>query len=279
MKTTYRTTWLLWLLALIPFSTSAKDEPESGYRKEESKVLVIAPDTAKDKRQLRTDFLTAYKQADKPKFLVLWQRTLSDQMSAVHERSITTQSTGASNEDNYQRQTRIEWKENLKGEVSLLPPAQAAGFEAGFISTLRSAGAKVVDRNTAIRLQALKQVAKGTAAKNLDAQLVEMEALSEFADYFISINFIDGLATDEAASPHIVIINSKTGEVIVDVIADEPSQPENTAPLGGTTRKWKVGKSGFVVDEQKPSLSLDGKNNAWAVIQHLYDYFSDKNKS
>jgi hypothetical protein len=80
------------------------------------------------------------------------------------------------------------------------------------------------------------------------------------------------------ANPHIVVINSKTGEIVVNVIADESLQPESVATLGGAPRKWKVGTHGFVVDEKKPSPSLDGKNNAWAVIQQLTDYFSDKNK-
>lgn len=258
------------------------------YRTGEPAVLSdVAPragaDQAVEERTL-VGFRRVYAAAGRPRMAILWHRDLTDEISS-HKKitgSVTTEppSTLSSQLSAVQRTVTITFDTGGSGHsVPMLSSSGDAQFQTGFESTLRSAGVRLVDRNTAMRLTALKNVEPGTDPATLDTQAVEMSALVKHSDYFVEISFVPG-ATKDKPAPRIAVIASASGEVLVDVM------PSLSADAGGGSR-WAATEQGFVrvetpsegalvTDEggfhrvqPKPDGVTEGRTAALALMEQL----------
>lgn len=226
-------------------------------------------------------FQVAYQRAKRPTFLMMWHRELSDKIDSGHEASATVASTGVRARDNFERTVKVQWKDGSESAVSLLAPARAAAFESGFQQTLRNAGVVLVDRNTAVRMTALKKVNEGARESALNFQTVEATALADFAKYFIELRFVPNAQAPGDSMPRITVIESHSGAILVDVLPTEAGKPAEgkwTAGSNGFVKEpdeaqqenWNaVENKGFVKQARPRSMQEDGQQAAVALMKAM----------
>jgi hypothetical protein len=256
----------------IASATAVAQVAESNYRENQPPTL---NDTAErhaaadaERANVAADFKSAYANARRPKIALLWHRELNDSISATREASAQVTSQGALPEHNYDVKIKVESKGGAVRAYSLAPPPRAAEFESGFQSALRDSGVQFVDRNTIIRLSASRS-AQG--AKDLDYQSVEMSALSEYAEYFAEINFIDDATAKGGLQVRVTVISTRTGVIVADVVPtglyhpdpDHPDQSERESTV------WRTGDSGFEKVERRQNGADEGRKVAFALMEQM----------
>jgi hypothetical protein len=260
------------------------DEPQ--YRPDQSPVMNGAAERAAQKAQsegrIVAAFRAAYLRMNKPSFLMLWHRELSDNIDSGREVTAAVSSSGERARDNFDRTVSVRWKNGSEHPVSLLPPARSAEFESGFHQTLRGAGAVLVDRNTAIRMTALGKVKTGARESDLNFQTVEASALAGYAKYFIEARFVPDGEAKGGTEPRITVIDSSSGEILADVVPSALYKQgagkwmatgagfAKVAEESGQT-EWKADEKGFVKQEKKRSGLEEGRLVALAIMQALAD--------
>lgn len=268
---------------------------ETMYRADQPAVLKAGVDAyvkkTQDEARLIGNFRTSYERAERPKFLMMWHRELSDNINSNKEINGTVTSTGLAARNNYQQIIKVQWKDGSERAVSLLPPARGAEFESGFQQTLRNAGVKLVDRNTAIRMTALDKVKKGGNENDFNFQTIEARALETYAGYFIEVRFIPNPEAKGGTEPRVTVISSSTGEILVDVVPSTLYKND-----GGTTSwsasnegfiksadgaadgEWKTDSKGFVKQPRKRGGQEEGRAVALAIMQSLAEVWGSAAK-
>ena len=216
------------------------------------------------------DFGAAYQRAQRPAFLIMWHRELSDNIDSGKEVSATAVGSGELARDNYARTIKLQWKQGAEHPVSLLAPARAAEFESGFQQTLARAGVALVDRNTAVRMTALKRVEGGASESALNFQTVEASALARFARYFIELRFVPDANAAGGSVARVTVIESQSGVILADLLASEvllDAAGKPAPPAGG---EWvAVDGKGFERRERPHSQQEDGRQLAQALMRAL----------
>ena len=216
------------------------------------------------------DFGAAYQRAQRPAFLMMWHRELSDNIDSGKEVSATAVGSGELARDNYARTIKLQWKQGAEHPVSLLAPARAAEFESGFQQTLARAGVALVDRNTAVRMTALKRVEGGASESALNFQTVEASALARFARYFIELRFVPDASAAGGSVARVTVIESQSGVILADLLASEvllDAAGKPAPPAGG---EWvAVDGKGFERRERPHSQQEDGRQLAQALMRAL----------
>lgn len=253
---------LMGVAALIP-SLPGVAADASRYRAGEPAVLEGAKERIQTaqvaEEQVLAAFIRAYAAVGRPRMAILWHRDLTDEISSRKKiaGSVMTEpaAAGSGLEAGVQTVT-MEFDTGGSGRTaSPLPAARDAQFQTGLESALRSAGVRLVDRNTAVRLTALEDVKRGGDAAALDTQAVEMSALVAHSDYFVEISFVPG-AANEAPMPRIAVIASVSGEVLADLM---PS----LQPDGGNANRWVAAERGFVRSEAPDEVMLMADENGF----------------
>lgn len=212
------------------------------------------------------DFSAAYQRAQRPALLMLWHRELSDNVDSGKEVAATVVSSGERARDNYARTIKLQWKQGSERPVALLGPASAARFEAGFQQTLTSAGVALVDRNTAVRMSALKQVQGGASEAGFNFQTLEAGALATYARYFVELRFVPDGAANEA---RVTVIESATGVIVADLLASDVLQGGPGKP-GAPKADWAaVDGKGFVRQPRVRTEQEEGRLMAQALMRAL----------
>jgi hypothetical protein len=126
-------------------------------------------------------------------------------------------------------------------------------FESGFADLFTQAGARLVDRNTIIRVT-------GDKSNMTDKQRVEMSALRGFADLFVEV-----LVTSDPASPSGYVFRAtakdvNTGQLIADVTSDGADAESGATEFVATNH-------GF---ESRPSR-MAGAANGGAIAAAMMD--------
>ena len=215
------------------------------------------------------EFGAAYQRAQRPAFLMLWHRELSDSLDSGKEVTASAVSSGELARDNFARTIKLQWKQGSERPVSLLAPAAAAAFETGFQQTLAAAGVALVDRNTAVRMTALKQVQGGASESALNFQTVEASALAGFARFFVELRFVPDGAGGNVG--RVTVIDSASGVIAADLLVSEVLKDERARPAAGKSDWVAVDGKGFVRQPQARSLQDDGRAVAQALMRALTD--------
>lgn len=282
-------------LALVAAGNApaAGDKPvnEALYRADQPPVLKEYADRnaqkeqrAQSEAQVIGNFRAAYQRASRPKFLMLWHRELSDNINSNREVTAAVSSVGERARDNFQRTINVQWKDGSERPVSLLPPARGAEFESGFQQAWRSAGAALVDRNTAIRMTALNKTKEGTSENSFNFQTIEATALADYASYFIEARFVPDPDAKGGTEPRVTVISSRTGEILADIVpsslykqdADGESWMATDAGFvksaeGASEGEWRTDSKGFVKVARKRGGQEEGRAVALAIMQLMAD--------
>lgn len=212
----------LLFMAILSAPAWAQD-----YRPDQPAVLEGAAERNRQESAQRKEaldkFSALYRQHQRPSFLMMWHRELSDSISSVNEKQATLTSVGERAADNFQRTLKVRWNDGSERTLMLGAPSGMAEFESGFHQALRKAGVALVDRNTAIRMTALGEVKRGASEEKFNFQTVEAKALAGFAKFFVEVRLVADAKGGEPA-PRVTIINSESGEIIADVVASEPDR-------------------------------------------------------
>ena len=265
---------ILCLMLIFSHSISYAAEnviDESLYRSDQPQVLNNSENLKNQKKndQLKIieDFKLAYQKVEKPKFLMFWHRELSDDINSAQELSGTVSSTGELKRDNYFRVIKVQWKNGTERSVSLIPKVRDVEFASGFHQQMRSAGAILVDRNSAIRFNALDKTKNGISENEFNFQTIEAETLSKYAQYFIEINFIQDDDSKGGFEPRVTVIKTDTGEIVADVV------PSHLYKSDGDNNNWTTTNEGFV----KSSENVD--NGQWKTDSKGFVKVSNKKTS
>lgn len=249
---------------------TANAQPQDLYRPGQPATLNGAEDRARhavqEEAEALASFRTAYIKAGKPAFLMMWHRELSDNVDSTREASATLASSGERARDNYERTIKVQWKEGSERAISLLPPARGAEFEAGFQQALLKAGAVLVDRNTAIRMSALRRVQGGAKESGLNFQTLEAGALAVYARYFIEIRFIPDARADGGSEPRVTVIDSGSGAIITDLVASDVYKGESAIR---DKTVWVTTDQGFAKQVQPRLGQVEGRRVAAALLKIL----------
>lgn len=268
---------------------------EALYRADQPAVLKAGVDADTKKKQddarLIGNFRASYERAERPKFLMMWHRELSDNINSNKEINGTVSSTGLAARNNYQQIIKVQWKDGSERAVSLLPPARGAEFESGFQQTLRNAGVKLVDRNTAIRMTALDKVKKGASENDFNFQTIEARALETYAGYFIEVRFVPDLEAKGGTEPRVTVISSSTGEILVDVVPSGLYKNDGgkaswsaisegfiKSSDGATDGEWKTDSKGFVKQPRQRGGQEEGRAVALVIMQSLAEVWGSATK-
>jgi len=199
---------------------------------------VLAPPAQMPAPTARYAFAAAYARAGKPPIAVLWDRALTDTLSSNYDlvaqsssASATEAGAGISRDGHHLHSSSSE----IHSSVSRLgtrevAPARAERvlsededwtLEAAFVSRLREAGARLVDRNVAMRTTA----AAGTPASRSDRQTIETRALSGKAKLLLEVQQTLDPHTPFGVRFRIQIKDLSSGAILAMVAGDGSPPP------------------------------------------------------
>jgi len=229
-----------------------------------------------ERATVTADFKSAYANAGRPKIALFWHRQLDDSISSTRAASAQVTSQGALPEHNYDVNIKVESKTGGTKAYSLAPPPRAAEFESGFQSALRAAGVQFVDRNTIVRLSALGATRGGEHTKDLDAQAIEMQALSGYAEYFAEVNFIADASVEDGLQVRVTVINTRTGVIVADVVPTELYEHDRDRSAEKNSGTWRATPNGFEKAQRRKNGADEGRNVAHALMAQMISQLASR---
>lgn len=249
---------------------SADDEPA---RVEERRV---GPSAA----QIARDFRGAYNRAGTPRMAVFWNRSFSARLSQwVAQGRLKVTRTGSAAVDvqtpdssssgtlRTERSGTASYERNVgqDGRRTGMGALADAEFEYGFTDPMLGAGAQLIDRSTIMRVT---DSTAGRAAGNTrldDAQLVETEALKEFADYVVEITMLPDASAPGDKAFRVQVKRIPDGLIVANLVT------RGQRPAGGPKVTWRATSGGYEkqVVEQTVSAQELGRHVALETMQAL----------
>lgn len=207
-------------------------------------------DNEASNQEIVRSFSTVYKKKGKPRLAVFWNRKFDDQLSQWEQVARGSVSMQASLEtEGHLPSSESEKDANGKALAKALGsayierknPAQyrhglgeTSDFEfgSGFVQRMSSAGTKIIDRSTIMRLmQSNKQDTAG-AEVITDRQVVETDALKGYADYIAELVFTRNSSAPVGMSFLVTVKDINTGEIVTMFKSDgEPPTVQQKAKL------------------------------------------------
>lgn len=264
------------LMALSLGAPVRADEATPIYRPNVPGVLRPVPqgNAAESEAGVMNAFRSAYARAGSPRIAIFWNRELTDSISTSYRRYLEIDQVnlgigGVVVGNGYAATvpavsaTRVESAETPIAEPErekALAGHQEFRVESAFAGTMLKGGARLIDRNTIIRLLGLQQ---GGSARN--KQSLEMRALLDKAEYFVEV-----LQTDDPQSPigaalQVTVTEVRTGRILASVAPDQKSRQ---APQ----TRFVAGAYGFEKQEITPeamNAQQIGKDLAMQTMEAL----------
>lgn len=206
-------------------------------------------------------FRAAYQRAGSPRMVVLWNqefsdevaseyedRTKSERVSEEEENEVNEETAGPAGTMSTRDRSRIsrETDEQVSGTKRVRPKRTAMVSEAiqwqmeeSFQQTMNAAGARMIDKATIMRRTGL---AAG-AGERANVQALEMEAMSQFADWVVEILMTPDSRAPDGVSFRLTVRDLRSARVIGNVMTD------GRPPVG--RQRLVAGPGGFV--RERPS--------------------------
>lgn len=249
-------------LALFASATACIAQPV--YRADQPAVLErAAPDENGAWEAARARFSRAYAAAGHPRILVMWHRAVTDRISDEQRISKSTVSAGVLARDNYAQEVVIRWQARPATPGSFLAPVQAADYETSLTQSLLSAGVRLVDRNLAIRMTALKGTAGGRATSSMDNATVEAQAFADLADQILQVQLLSDANAPAGWRARLTLVEVRTGRVVADSLVDAAQQRGEAQ----AARTWVATDKGFEARTAPLALSQVARNDALALMK------------
>jgi hypothetical protein len=237
-------------------------------------------------------FGPAYRAHGSPRLAVYWNRQLSEALTQWYSESrlVRTDSTegGVSGDLNLQqqggRQSVLEYQMRLPDAVGQRPQLNENWewrFQDGFIEPFLAAGARLVDRETIIRLTAIGQ-------RGIDQPVIEAKALSGMADLLIEVLVAPQGQSSTGYELRARIIDVRDGRILGYVNSrrlkswqrspqyyasehgiDLPDEDDEGFGPERTDKRYRATEHGFVRQRKPPKVEEIGQSLAEAVMDSL----------
>jgi len=272
------------LLAFALAAAAAQAQQAPLYRADQPAVLEReAPGQADRQRAqaVSARFVQAYQKAGSPRVLLLWHRSVSDQFADEQQLTHTSVSVGALARDNHAQQVVLSWKGQPPQPVSLLAPARAAEYETGLLQPLLAAGVRLVDRNMAIRMTALKVSGAASApaavpGASLEAPMIEAQAFAELADQVLQVQLLPDAQSSTGWRARLTLIEVRSGALVADSLRSAAAPREagavarvNEPVQADGERVWQATDKGFAVQRRAVPLSQVAQRDALALMEQV----------
>jgi hypothetical protein len=249
---------------LVAFAAAGAAQP--AYRADQPAVLErTAPDENGAWEAVRVRFSRAYADAGRPRILLMWHRAVSDRISDERRVTRSTVSAGMLARDNYAQEVVIRWRERPATPGSFLAPIQAADYETGLTQSLLSAGVRLVDRNVAIRMTALKGTAGGHASAAMDNATVEAQAFADMADQILQVQLLPDANAPAGWRARLTLVEVRTGRVVADSLVDATQQRSDAQ----SARTWVATDKGFEQRAAALALSSVARKDVLALMNAI----------
>ena len=254
------------VLASLPFAALAAT-PGAGntqpyYRDGQPAVVAPPPPAPADDSAERAaaSLRSALGRAGNPRFVLMWNRQLSDALTTEYEsvkhvsQSAQTSPHSASIETDVRSSTRAVREQ----ESSALTEDDDWQVRGDFESWLIDGGMKLVDRTTALRQAGIK-----IDSTQPNAQQIEMEAISKYADYILEVLSTPSGGPADARF-RIRITEVKSGRTVVGFSSTGVGPERTTSGYVATNNGFKR-----ITDTQTSTIDDVGANVAIEVAQRL----------
>jgi hypothetical protein len=222
---------------------SATAADPSLYREGQPQVLKApakaAPVEDLDEAAVGAAFQAAYEAEGRPRLAVFWNRAFSDRLSqwtaltrvvASDQRRVTGTLFDLEND------ALIQGNRTAQGEV-LTPESNRAGFsteranlafESAYVTPLQQNGARIIDRATVMRLTQSDMRHDEGLTYRPDEQLVETDALINYADLIAEILMVRDPEAVLGAAFRVAVKDVRTGELVLSFVSrGEAPEPED----------------------------------------------------
>ena len=225
-------------------------------------------------------FRRAYDRAGNPRMAVFWNRSFSARLSQwVAQGRLRVSQTGSaavdvrtpdgrtSGEARQERSGTAAYERNAGQDrrrqgMGTLADAE---FEYGFTDPMLGAGAQLIDRATIMRVTD-STTGRGAGNQRLDdAQLVETEALKEFADYIVEVTMLPDAAAPGDKAFRVQVKRIPDGLIVANLVT------RGRKPAGGPEVRWRATSGGYEkeVVEQTVSAQQLGRHVALETMRAL----------
>lgn len=222
------------------------------YRDGEPVTLAPPPPPPSQGAVASAQFRQAYVKAGSPRVVVFWNRVMDDEIASTYKERNTPD--GRVVEERLTNKRADLVAEPIEWEV-----------ERAFTRTLSMSGARLVDRNSMMRLQGLQDKAE----RGVNYQAVETRALIGRADIMIEVLQTEDKRLAEGVSFRVTAKSVRTAEVLADVLSSG-RPPARRMPLvaadvpGGFVRAQQPEPSPADVGRQ---LAIELMNNLASTLR------------
>jgi hypothetical protein len=269
---------LLFSLTLAVAGTAGAQEYRSNMPEvlgqEETRVQPVEP--ARDVSAVTRSFREAYARQGRPRIAVFWNRHFSDRLSqwVTAGRALVTREwdAGIAVDDSYgSRSAEISSEEASAAYVQRNAPESRrpgmgaladAEFETGFSGPMLSAAVKLIDRATIMRVTESNLGRRRGDDRVPDAQVIETEALKDFADYIAEVTMLPDADAPREQAFRIVVKSIPEGRIVASMLARGPE------PVGDPG--WEATSGGYQrAEAPAPSVSAIGTKVAYDMMDAL----------
>jgi hypothetical protein len=217
-----------------------------------------------DAGAIAREFRRAYAAADAPRLAVYWNRSFSARLSQwVAQGRLRVSQTGSAAADirtpegRHSADVRTERAGTAALERNAGQDRRRAGmgtladaeFEAGFTDPMLDAGAQLVDRATIMRVTD-STTGRGAGTQRLDdVQLVETEALKEFADYVVEVTMLPDAAAPGDKAFRVQVKRIPDGLIVANLVT------RGRRPAGPPDATWRATSGGYEKEVVTPTVS------------------------
>ncbi|MEQ8604999.1 MAG: hypothetical protein RIB45_16930 [Marivibrio sp.] len=270
----------LALLAGPAAAQSTDVSDPSLYRDGQPQVLTAPPqgpaEGALDEGAVGAAFSAAYEAEGAPRIAVFWNRAFSDRLSqwtALTRAVASEQGRITGTLFDTENNALIQGNETAQVEV-LTPESARAGFEteradmafeSAYVTPIQANGARIIDRATVMRLTQSEMRNDEGLTYRPDAQLVETDALINYADLIAEILMVRDPEADLGAAFRVQVKDVRTGELVITFLS-RGEAPART----GARREWVATGSGFQPRADKAPTPEDvARRLAFETMQRL----------
>lgn len=267
------------LAAAMVLALAGQAAAQDGNRYRQGMPEVLVP-ASPGPGAVAESFASTYRSQRQPRIMVFWMRSLSDQPSSERYKVERTDETvvvgtlaaggavshrgwGAGAVEAYSagvgaghRVLRHEEREGFVPEPSHDPLASSVSREAEavFLAEFARAGARIVDRATAIRL---------SAAPSGDPIASETEALKSKADLLIEVGAGADAWTAGRLSYRVDIRSLRDGTIIASFVTDAEPRPGIEAAFATAPGLGYVEKPGSALGQELALQAMERMTEAW----------------
>ncbi len=220
---------------------------------------------------VQTAFTEAYRKADTPRIVILWNQIFSDRLREYeaselavmkNQENITTTEKGEGVDAIVENMSANEWSLGIhrKDDSRISPLSEVDGFrfETGFSRPFLMTGANLINRASIMRITHAENLREASLSALDDKQLIETRALQGYADLMIEI--LASQSSKSVISFRVSVLDIKTGQIKADFVKNLNPERSNEK------EKWAAVQGGYTrIKEYSPGINPEEMGRTLAL--------------